>query len=93
MENDRLAFLSILADALHSEPGTHPLDSLTISISDQQFYAALEGSFELAIAADSPAMGCSLRAVQVLLSRLHAHWKVSQCTQCVILKLWLCLVA
>ena len=74
---DQLAFLSSLAGALQSEPGTHPLDSLTISMSDQHFCEALEGSFKTATAADSPAMGCSLRAVQVLLSRLHTHWKVS----------------
>ena len=77
VESDRLAFLSTLADALHLEPGTHPLDSLTLSISDQQFCAALEASLEMAIVADGLAMGCSLRAVQVLLSRLHAYWKVS----------------
>jgi hypothetical protein len=78
VESDRLAFLSTLAGALHSEPGTHPLDSLAMSISNEHFCAALEGSFEMAIAADGPAMGCSLRAVQVLLSRLHARWKVSE---------------
>jgi hypothetical protein len=77
VESDRLAFLSTLAGALHSEPGTHPLDSLAIAISDQHFCAALEGGFEMAISADGPAMACSLRAVQVLLSRLHTHWKVS----------------
>ena len=76
-EGDQLTFLSTLSGALHSEPGTHPLDLLTVAISDQHFCDALEGSFETATAADSPVMGCSLRAVQVLLSRLHAHWKVS----------------
>ena len=80
MECDQLAFLSSLAGALHSEPGTHPLDSLALSMSDQHFCDALEHSFETATAADSPAMGCSLRAVQVLLSRLHTHWKVSVCS-------------
>lgn len=77
VEGDGLAVLSTLAGALHSEPGIHPLDSLTMSMSDQHFCDALEGSFELAIAADSLAARCSLRAVQVLLSRLHAYWKVS----------------
>ena len=77
MECDPLAFISTLAGALHSEPGIHPLDLLTVALSDRQFCDALEGSFETATAAEVPAMGCSLRAVQVLLCRLHAHWKVN----------------
>ena len=75
-ECDRLTFLSALGDALHSESGTHPLDSLVMVLSDQHSCDALERSFETATAVDSPALACSLRAVQVLLSRLHAHWKV-----------------
>ena len=72
-----LAFLSTLAEALHSQSEIHPLQSLAKAMSDQHLCDALESSFETATAADSPAMACSLRALQVLLSRLHAYWRVS----------------
>lgn len=82
VECDQLAFLSTLTAALHSEPGAHPLDSLTTAMSDQNFCDTLEDCFEAAVAADSPAMASSLRALQVLLSRLYAHWKVSAHLEC-----------
>ena len=76
-EGGLLTFVSTLADALHSQSGTHPLHLLAKAMSDQHLCDELECNFERATAADSPAMMCSLRAVQVLLSRLCTYWKVS----------------
>ena len=76
LEHDSLSFLAALVEALHSEAGSYPLDSVVKALSEQHLQATLESRFELAVAADSPALVCSVRAVQVLLRRMHTHWKV-----------------
>ena len=75
-------FLSTLVEALHSDLGSYPLDSLAEALSDPQLRATLESSFETVLAPDNPALLCSVKAVQVLLSRLHIHWKVCMYMMC-----------
>ena len=70
---DPLNFLSTLIKALHSTPGSHPMDALA---GDQQLKDALETSFDSVLSPGNPALQCCLRAVKVLLNRLSIRWKV-----------------
>ena len=71
-----LLFLSTLVEALHSQPGSFPLDTFVNSLADEELRVLLESCFESLLTTDNPALLCSVRAVQVLLLRLHHYWKV-----------------
>ena len=77
-QENPLSFFLSLEMALHPEAGIHPLHSIVQSLADPELLNVLESNFKLVLRANSPALACSVRAIQVLLCRLHSHWKVQQ---------------